>query len=919
MAKKTASKGLTREELERETKSLAQDLAFHARSPVSIQLVGGRHIAFTYAADDERKQHNIPIVMNPDSIKSVRNKEQALKIWRGIGYHELLHHLCPAVAQYAAAEKEGFRHLFNLVDDEHNERQGRAMDPAWGACFQAVCAHIFPHRNRNADTLSPGIVDGEKEGRKPRGIAADRVYTQRWNQFAFHFRRHIPEPPDPVVAQALALIPARFKDLTKEELFDLTRDIHKMLAKGIELPTDRPEPQEPEEEPEEKPEQPQPDDPTGGDKDDNKDGKEDKKESLPPAPWSLKKLLTSKWMFVPFGLFITMWVLILMQGGVDFWVQVAVWTGMALCGLTAFLFMRRALIKAMLASAKARMFPSPASGAPPTKIQLLLQSKRTKWVLGIALAAVALWLLFELSKSVGLFVVGLGVDIALIAGFAYLSHRWKSKKRKASKLEAWGMGVMLVLSLPGLVFVLMHMGFSWLFMGPVVLLAVLVILVALINLSQKHEETGKDGRYRYQRETLWQRIKRSLKEFVLGVWESIIVAFFTMLGQFLAWLWNRVLFPVLSWCWDHIVTFWKWLVRVCTRTYWRMEPTLTKLWRNTFFRLAVISLPVAAVLMMIYAVLVTAGKTSPWLLVALIIILLLLLLLAFLFRKKIKKFIVSELFMPMPALMDVSMRVPLDMETEWFVQVDNVVPVQADDAFLDANLPEIYPLAQQLRPLLKRCGRAAVDLDDQPEGYDLIEEVELVLTGETSVFVNDDTVPKPSLHIEVALDCSSSMASATKSLGPGEKFLLGKIFALVLEQAMINLPGVSGRFWGFTDSQIFDCGTPGEGRISGLQCGGGNNDAAMLWHMGQSAAASGKDVKILLMLSDGQPSECSWLSLKNLVLQFEQEGMIPWNFALDVIHIPAFERFFTDLVGQSMEEAIITMGETLAAIARDGV
>ncbi len=78
----------------------------------------------------------------------------------------------------------------------------------------------------------------------------------------------------------------------------------------------------------------------------------------------------------------------------------------------------------------------------------------------------------------------------------------------------------------------------------------------------------------------------------------------------------------------------------------------------------------------------------------------------------------------------------------------------------------------------------------------------------------------------------------------------------------------------------------------------------MLWHMGQSAAASGKDVKILLMLSDGQPSECSWLSLHNLVLQFEQEGMIPWNFALDVINTPAFERFFTDLVGQTMEEAI---------------
>ena len=112
---------------------------------------------------------------------------------------------------------------------------------------------------------------------------------------------------------------------------------------------------------------------------------------------------------------------------------------------------------------------------------------------------------------------------------------------------------------------------------------------------------------------------------------------------------------------------------------------------------------------------------------------------------------------------------------------------------------------------------------------------------------------------------------------------------------------------------------PGEGRISGLVCHGGNNDAAMLWHMSQSAAKSGKDVKILLMLSDGMPADCSWRSLHSLVLQLEQEGMIPWNFGLDTIDTPAFERFFTDLVGQSQEEAVITMGETLASLAQDGI
>jgi hypothetical protein len=37
-----------------------------------------------------------------------------------------------------------------------------------------------------------------------------------------------------------------------------------------------------------------------------------------------------------------------------------------------------------------------------------------------------------------------------------------------------------------------------------------------------------------------------------------------------------------------------------------------------------------------------------------------------------------------------------------------------------------------------------------------------------------------------------------------------------------------------------------------------------------------------------------------------------------VIKTPAFERFFTDLVGQTQDEAVMTMGQILAAIAQSG-
>jgi hypothetical protein len=920
-------RGLSREEIERETRRLAADLAFAARAPVNIQLVGGSHIAFTYGTDESMKQHQIPVVMNPDTLKTVRNKEQAIKIWRGIGVHELLHHLHPAGTQYKAAEKEGFRHLFNLVDDEQNERRGRAMDPTWGAYLQAVCAHVFSHKKRKNETLSPGIIDGEKEGRKPRGIAAHNIYGQRWNLFAFHFRRHIPNCQDEVVAEALALIPKRFMDLSKEELLDLTRQIHLILARGLELPEqpEQPDPAE-QEEPEEEEEKKEPEQPdAGGDGDAEKGKDEEPAEDAHVVKdgWSIKRMLKSKWMFVPFAGFIIAWTVLLLQADVDFWVQVAGFCVLAVALIIGFLFLRRAYIKSLLerakAAASARARPP---GAPPGKVHTALRSKQFGYVVAALFFGGVCYLLYLLSGFIGLPLVGIIVEI-LVLGLAVWAAGKLSKKRKEQNKElspkaVAALSVVAVLALVGLLLTMHSMGFSLLLILPLGVVLGGGVGVALLIIFHKDKEDDPLG---YRRESFSRKLRRILREkwedFWGAIWRGIKAA-----GRFIGDIIGaicRFIVKCAIWVWGWIVRFAKFVAYVTTRFYWKIEPTLTVLWRNAFFRLAVVSLPVAAILVMLYAVAVTAGRTSPWLLVALIVLLLLLLLLFFLFRKQIRKFVVSELFMPMPSLMDMNMPVPLDMETEWFVQIDNEQPIEPDQAFLDEHMPALYALAQQLRPYLKRCGRQIVDREDQPEGYDLIDEAELALVGETSVFVDDEPVSKSSLHLEIALDCSSSMNSATQSLKPGEKFLLGKIFALLLEQATINLPGVSAHFWGFTHDRIYDCGVPGEGRISGLQCGGGNNDAAMLWHMGQSAAASGKDVKILIMLSDGQPSECSWLSLHNLVLQFEQEGMIPWNFALDVIQIPAFERFFTDLVGQTMEEAVITMGETLASIAQEGV
>ena len=53
--------------------------------------------------------------------------------------------------------------------------------------------------------------------------------------------------------------------------------------------------------------------------------------------------------------------------------------------------------------------------------------------------------------------------------------------------------------------------------------------------------------------------------------------------------------------------------------------------------------------------------------------------------------------MPMPDLMSVFIQPPLDMTTDWFVQIDDVVPVEPDQKVLDELLPETFALASQLR------------------------------------------------------------------------------------------------------------------------------------------------------------------------------------------------------------------------------
>lgn len=746
--------------IKEQTRLLAADLAFYARGPVKLHLIGGNQFGFTYDAGGEGSIINIHL--NPSVLVSIRNQDHAVKVWRGLGFHELAHHLWPAHEQYKKAYEEGFKDLFNLLDDEQNERRGRSKDPSWGACFQSLVAYVI-RKNKSSrwnEVTGEGKDDKEKAP-PPTG------YISRFNEFLYHLRRHLPGAKDPIVIEALALIPPQLKDLSKDELLGLARAVHTVLMRGIELPP-APEavaqPAEPEPEASPEPEAPeQPEEPGG----------------IPVPLW--RRLTGSKWFYVMIAIFSAGWFAVFTHKGLDGW-DSAFYVTSAMAVLSIFLV-------TLIFWLESRRKPGTTPPAPPNPKQV------SGWLASVKSGC----------KNI-----------------------WDSARRICDQ-----------------------------------------VLDALDRIVTKYTPKSVAAVFEWLSDWVVSPIWQALKWSAQLTWRLVCAL------------------------WSATCAVWKWTSKVA----WQI-------WHSRIFRAFLLSAPVAALLAMIVAVIV---KTNWLALLVLLIIALLLALLAWLFRARIKKFLITAMQPEEPGPDASSASEDMDEDMVEFSVINNIVPVQPDQASLDKLLPDVLPLALQMRRFLEQTGLGTVDHDDQETGYELIDEIEKVALGETGLLVDDKHVAKASVHIEVGIDCSGSMANSNK-------IEMAKRFGLLIEESVRGVRGITARFWGFTDTVIYDCGVPGQQKISGLRSNGGNNDSAALWHMSRSAAASGRELRILLMVSDGEPSECTWGSLHNLVCRLEMSGFIPVQIAVDKIKKPAFEKYYVDLVGQPMASAIIDFGRILMSL-----
>ncbi len=337
------------------------------------------------------------------------------------------------------------------------------------------------------------------------------------------------------------------------------------------------------------------------------------------------------------------------------------------------------------------------------------------------------------------------------------------------------------------------------------------------------------------------------------------------------------------------------------------------LWRHSTFRLFLLALPIAILVAITWAMGSIGAELVLWQFVVVGVFWLLLIGLGYIYSPKLFNWVIADVYTDHEDTGGhVAISLPLDKTTTTFEQINNFKPVNADPSVLNSMKEKILAVAQPLKDSLRRCGLITASKDNMSEGFDLIDEIELIqYTGETEIFVDEIEKPRVLMIVDVVVDCSTSGNEETAKLKKGEKFRRGQLFALAIEEAIRGKRGVTGRFWGYDDGTIYECGTAGDNRVSGLSISsGGNNDAAALFHVTQNAG-SDKSKRVVVMIGDSQQADCSWGALNTLGFSLIQRDVTVVQVLTEPCADPALPWHLVDLHDQSLANASAFLGRIL--------
>lgn len=251
------------------------------------------------------------------------------------------------------------------------------------------------------------------------------------------------------------------------------------------------------------------------------------------------------------------------------------------------------------------------------------------------------------------------------------------------------------------------------------------------------------------------------------------------------------------------------------------------------------------------------------------------------------------------------------------------INVGADDSFSPITEVERLPVdrdkhrevmrevalpARRLRRAFEELGVRSVPQRRRLRGHrlDRTQLQALALKGDPRILVSRERVLSRDLFLGMAIDCSGSMV--------GESMDKAHRFGVLLAEATRGLDGVDTRIFGFTDSIIFDCGDSENCAVTTLESGGGNNDAAGLAHVAEHAYRSRRAAKLLVMISDGLPTECSVDALRGLSRRLARDGLMNAQIAVRPLEEQCFDHYI-EVLDEDYAAAAMRFGKVLTKLA----
>lgn len=223
-------------------------------------------------------------------------------------------------------------------------------------------------------------------------------------------------------------------------------------------------------------------------------------------------------------------------------------------------------------------------------------------------------------------------------------------------------------------------------------------------------------------------------------------------------------------------------------------------------------------------------------------------------------------------------------------------------------VPAVAAPARQLRHFFKDLGVKQVPVYRRTRGRSLDRSrlQSLVIRRDPRVMISREYLRLNDLFLAVAIDCSGSMQV-------DDNIEKAKMFAALMAESCRGLGGVDLRLFGFRHDIIHDAGDADRPAFAGLEAGGGNNDAAALWHAAQLAFESSRKSKVLVMISDGLPTECTTTALKSLVTRLSRRGVCCAQVAVRPISEVCFPHY-VELSETDLPNAVRRFGGIVARL-----